>query len=383
MSTQPRVHIGRDELLSRQDALRRAADGHGWPGVAVMGRSGGTYDRHGDLWWLCGHYDAYPYLHDRPPLWSGRAHAVLVVPVDGPSTLLCPTPRVGPDAGAERVRPALADFAAEAAGLLESIRGGGLAGLDAVPAPMAKRLDLEHLARADEVVELLRRQKSPAELIVVRRACAIGTAAVEALMDAARPGAKEGEAVGVAASVVYGAGAALYLLALATGERAAHYAGRPLPGFRAERVLEAGDVARLDLVLVYEGYYCDFGRTWVVGGRGLRPDVDALVDVLQDALAAATAAARPGAPAGAVAQAGAAALPNDVRTGYPPHWGHGLGLGWEGPWLLADADEALVRDQTLAIEVTLERNGATAAAEQDVLVGEGGPEVLTPARWTT
>src|SRR6188472_1645872 len=81
--------ISREEYSERQHRARELAERAGASGVVVIGRGGGTYDRHGDLWYLTGHYQTFPYLHDRPPLWSGRAHAVLVLPVEGESLLIC------------------------------------------------------------------------------------------------------------------------------------------------------------------------------------------------------------------------------------------------------------------------------------------------------
>jgi Xaa-Pro aminopeptidase len=377
-TARPRVDAA--EHRARQDALREIARERGWPAVAVFGRGGGTYDRHGDLLYLTGHYQTYPYLADRPPLWSGRGHALLVLPVDGAPVLVCSAPDVDPDVAVDDVRITRGDFAERCTELLAEL-GGGVVGLDIVPASLAAQLPLGGFEPADDVLERMRRRKSPAEQAILRRACAVGTAAVDALIEASVPGATEGSAVARAASIACEAGAHPYLIALAAGERAGAYTGRPLPGWRAERRFGDGELARLDFVIVLEGYYCDFGRTWVVGDLPAGAPEHSLVTALEDALDAAVAAALPGAPAGLIARAGTAALPAGITTGYPPHWGHGLGLGWEGPWLLPDADERLEPGYALAVEVALQGEGGTVAGEQDILVGPVGPELLTPARW--
>jgi len=373
--------ISREEILDRQVALRSLCTEHGWPALAVAGRSAGTFDRHADLMWSCGHYETFVGLHDEPPRWSGRAHAVLVVRADGPTVLLCPTAELGDDVVTDDVRVARTDFAAEAAALFAEQRVAALAGADAIPWSLGRRMQLDGLADAHPALERLRRRKSPGELAVLRHACAIGTRAVDALVAAAVPGAMEGDALAAAAGVVLGAGAALYVHTLSVGDRNEHYAGRPLPGFRAERRMEAGEPARLDLVLVYEGYMCDFGRSWVVGGRDANPAYAEQVDGLRAALREAAAAAADGAVAGDVAGAGARALPPELEPAYPPHWGHGLGMGWDGPWLLPASCEPLQAGMTLAIETTLRGPAGVVAGEEDVLVGAGGAEVLTPAAW--
>ena len=381
-ANQLRPHIDAIEIGRRQQVLRELAADHGWEGIAFVGRGGGTYDRHGGLLWACGHYQAFPNLPDRPPLWSGRAHAVFTLPVEGRSTLLTSAPELGDEVVADEIVTAEGDFGARAAALLAPVAGGGLVGADAIPWPLARAIEPDRFTRADAELEALLRRKSHGEIAVLRHACAAGTAAVDALMRAARPDATEGEAIAAALAPAARAGAMPYLVALAVGDRATAYTGRPLPGFRAERQLIAGEVARLDLVLVYEGYFCDFGRSWVIGGPDhAAPATRAMLDGLRAGLDAAVAAAVPGATAGAIARAGARALPSDLETAYPPHWGHGLGTGWEGPWLLPDSTELIEEGMTLAIEVAVHGPGGHAAAEQNVLVSDTGPELLTPAGW--
>jgi Xaa-Pro dipeptidase len=373
-----RPRISSAEHRERQARLREQADARGWSGVAVLGRGGGTYDRHGDLMYLTGHYQSFVHLPDRVPLWSGRSHALLILPVDGPSILLCSAPESDPELAADDVRIAR-DFRTEAAALIEAMGPGAFSGFDV--APVAFGLPVGGLEPAEPVVERLRRRKSPAEQDLLRHACRVGTEAVDALMTHATDGATEGEAVAAAGEVILGAGGAMYATTLAVADRADGFTGRPLPGFRAERRFSAGEVARLDLAWVYEGYYCDFGRSWVVGGSERNPAAAAVIAELRQGLDAAVAAARAGAPAGAIARHGQAALGPGVETAYPPHWGHGLGMGWEGPYLLADNEEPLEPGFALAIETVVRKDGIAAGGEYDVLVGEDGPEILTPAGW--
>jgi Xaa-Pro aminopeptidase len=135
---------------------------------------------------------------------------------------------------------------------------------------------------------------------------------------------------------------------------------------------------RLDYVIVYDGYYADFGRTFTIGSPD--PAVQDAVTKLRRALAAAIQAARPGATAGDVAAAGAASV-EDGRLGYPPHWGHGLGLGWEGPWLLPGSAEPIEQDYALAIEATIQFGDITVSGEENLLIGVDGADVLSTAGW--
>jgi Xaa-Pro aminopeptidase len=375
-----RPSIPRGELLTRQALLRDVARERGWPGVAVLGRGGGTYDRHGDLMYLSGHYQSFVHLPDRPPLWSGRSHALLVIPLEGPTRLLCSAPEFDPDIAVDDA-VATGEFARDAAIILDELGGGGFSGWDVAPFTLARKLPLTKFEPAEPSIEALRRRKSPAEQALLRHNGAVGTQAVEAIMGAAVPGATEGDAVAAGLAVVARHGGAVAAMTLSAGDRIESFTGRPFPGYRAERELVRGELARLDLAFVIEGYYCDFGRSWVVGGSGENLPAERLIAAVRGGLEAAVNAARVGASAGAVARAGTAALPDWAETGYPPHWGHGLGMGWEGPMLLPENDEPLEEGFALAIEVVVRAAGLAAGGEYNVLVTVDAPEILTPAAW--
>jgi Xaa-Pro dipeptidase len=348
------------------------------PGIAVVGRGGGTYDRHGDLWYLTGHYQAYPYLHDRVPLWSGRSHAVLVLPVEGPSVLVCSAPEVDDVVAVDDVRSG-GDFAAICRDALAPVLEGGLmVGLDALPASLARELPVGSMIADDELLERLRRRKSASEQAILRHAVGIASTGITQLIAAATEGATEAEAVAAGLQPALEAGAWPYMLSLAAGDRMTSYTGRPSPGYRPHRSFEAGEIVRLDYVVVYDGYYADFARTFAVG-----TPTDAVLDAvsrLRDALRAAIEAARPGAQAGDVAATGAARVEGG-EIGYPPHWGHGLGLGWEGPWLLPGSSEPIERDFALAVEATIRYGAITVSGEENILVSDVGPEILSTAPW--
>jgi Xaa-Pro dipeptidase len=372
--------IARSEHRARQAALRAEAERRGWPGIVVIARGGNTYDRHGDLMYLTGHYQAFVNVPDRPPLWSGRAHAALVLPVDGEPILLCSAPDVDSGVAVDDVR--VTSMLAHHAGvLMRELGGGGFSGFDTVPHTIARELPLDLFEPAEAAVEALRRRKSTAEQGLLRYACQLASEAVDALMAAAAPDAAAAEAVARAAAVVVGGGAMLYSASLSSGARIASFTGKPFPGFDPRHRFQTADPVRLDLSLVYEGYYADLARSWVVGGSGLNPAADRLIAAVRTALDAAVSGARSGATAGELARLGAAAMPDWASAEYPVHWGHGLGMGWEGPWLLTDSDEVIESGFTLAIERSARVDGLVMAGEHDVLVTDDAPVVLTSAGW--
>ena len=75
-----------------------------------------------------------------------------------------------------------------------------------------------------------------------------------------------------------------------------------------------------------------------------------------------------------------------MYASYPAHWGHGLGLGWERPWLVSSEPLSLEPGMVLAVERAISLDGVgTVAAEQNLLLTETGAELLTAGpcgRWT-
>jgi Xaa-Pro aminopeptidase len=303
---------------------------------------------------------------------------MLVLPVDGPSVLVCSAPETEDGVPVDAVRSG-GDFSALCRDALAPVRQGGLlVGMDALPASLARELPLDAMTADDGLLEALRRRKSPAERAILRYAVQAASQGVEDLMGAASDGATEAEAVAAGLAPALRAGAWPYMVSIAAADRTTSYTGRPSPGYRPDRPFHVGELVRLDYVIVYDGYYADFGRTFTVGPPD--PDVLGAVATLRRALSAAVEAARPGATAGDVAAAGIAYVQGG-EIGYPPHWGHGLGLGWEGPWLLPGSPEPIQQDYALAIEVTIRFGEITVSGEENLLVSDAGPELLSTARW--
>jgi Xaa-Pro aminopeptidase len=98
------------------------------------------------------------------------------------------------------------------------------------------------------------------------------------------------------------------------------------------------------------------------------------------------AAIRPGALAGDVATAG---LRCQAELGIPVSGvfsglGHGVGMGWDVPWLNPGDPTPLVPGMVLCLEKTLVRDGWLGDFEETVLVTPDGAETITDAvirRW--
>jgi Xaa-Pro aminopeptidase len=195
-------------------------------------------------------------------------------------------------------------------------------------------------------------------------------------------------------SAVIAAGAGLYFTSMSSGQGTGRWTSVAHPGF-GRRLLRDGDMVRFDIGVIWQGYLSDYGRTRVVGWPSA--EQSRLLAALHGGLDAAIAAVRPGGTvremvaAGEKALADAGVIAADDGSGrivssFPVHWGHGVGLGWERPWLTETEDMTIAPGMYLAVERALTLAGVgTASGEQDLLVRTDGVDVLSEGpggRWT-
>jgi ectoine hydrolase len=396
----PERLISPGEFLERQERARRAAAARGLDGLVVWSRGGGPVDMSADVVYLANHYSQQPYMADHVGIGRARSHGVLVLPVEGPSILVMDVPWWRSDlVVADEVRTGNDVVAKAAEAVLSAGLGGrrvGLVGASHMTAAAYLGFrdelpDLE-LVRADELVEELRIHKSPAEVAAMRAAIDLGCDAVAAAMAAAVPGGTEADCVAEAARVVATAGGVLYDAACASGAQAHNFTWARMPSSSLRR-LEAGDMFHLDCYGALGGYFWDFGRTRVVGDAPTAQQRE-LMDAAIAVVDAVCAAIRPGVRASDVYRAGDAAMAasaivqripvEEADTEGFPAVGHGIGLGWEGPWLTPTDETVLEAGMTIAVE-TLIGHPAMGGGfhEENGVVTNDGFEVLTAGvrRW--
>jgi Xaa-Pro aminopeptidase len=232
--------------------------------------------------------------------------------------------------------------------------------------------------------------KSPAEQGLIRRACELGNATLEALIGAVEPGATEADAVAAASATLIAGGGVLYDAACSSGPWSHMYTHARLPSADASRAFEPGDLFHVDCYGSYGGYFFDFARSRCVGDKPTAAQRD-LLEAVIEGVETTCAAIRPGVSAGdvyAVAESWmaespvVAAIPREEpeMEGFPAV-GHGLGLMWEGPWLMQGSEELIQEGMYLAVEMLFghPRLGG-AMFEHNGLVTHDGFDILTTAR---
>jgi Xaa-Pro aminopeptidase len=355
-------------------------------------------DMSADVLYLTNHYSQQPYMGDEAGIGSARSHGVCVLPVGGPSTVVVDIPWWRKDlVVADQVRPSI--HVVETT--VQAIRDAGLergrlalVGSSYMTASaylgLAELLPDAKLVRVDTLIEDLRLIKSPAEQQLIRRACEIGNATLEALIDAVVEGATEAEAQAAAAHTLIAAGGVLYDAACSSGPWSHGYTHARLPSADSTRHLQKGDMFHVDCYGSYGGYFFDFARSRCVGDEP-SPEQLGLLEATIEGVETICAAIKPGVTAGEVYRVGeqwmsespvVSSLPQEEpeMEGFPAV-GHGLGLMWERPWLMPDVETVIEPGMYLAVELLFgHRSVGGAMFEHNGLVTDHGFEVLTTAR---
>jgi Xaa-Pro aminopeptidase len=126
-----------------------------------------------------------------------------------------------------------------------------------------------------------------------------------------------------------------------------------------------------------DGYLFDFCRSRIVGEdlHGAAP----LLEKARTVVATVVDRLRPGATVGEAVAAGLAldGAEEDLRAGRFGAMGHGLGLGFEDPWLIPGSEFRIMPGMSIAVETYVHRGELVAGHEEDVIVTTGAPEVLS------
>ncbi len=231
------------------------------------------------------------------------------------------------------------------------------------------------LTPAGRLVERLREVKDADELAAIERACAVSVDALTDLLNGPFAGRTERQ---VARDLEWrmferGAEALAFETIMASGPSSAIPHHRP-----TDRVVEPGDLVKIDFGARVDGYHADCTRTFVVGkAADWQREIHAAVQASQ---AAGVAALRTGVP---VADADHAARSVLDDAGWLAYFttgvGHGVGLEiHEDPYVGARTAGKLAAGTTLTMEPGIYLPGRGGVRIEDtVLVGET-PQVLTP-----
>jgi Xaa-Pro dipeptidase len=326
------------------------------------------------------------FLSPTQPLMRWR-HAMALVTADGAASLVV----VDMEANTIRAKaPAGTDIAVwrefkfEAMNVLADVlRRRGLAGarigieLDYLPAgdfaQLRELLPAAEFTAAQNLLARLRQIKTPGEIEILRRLSRIADKSITDAYRCVHAGASEMELAAVLIGGVYEQGAEYFkLMIVATGERSVFPNIGP-----TDRILQHGDVCRVEIFPMIGGYHAGVCRTAAVGApppqaERIWANLTACKYLLLDAI-------KPGASSRAIYQL---YLGKVKELGLPPisFIGHGIGLHLhEDPYLGPTDDQLLEAGMVLGIEPLIYETGFGFGMQNKdmVLVTSNGCELLS------
>ncbi len=382
---------------------RRVSDemaARGFEVALVWSRSAGGYEKFADVFYLTHYYSNQSGQADEDD-WIGVGFAALILERGQAPELIADltefpeeqvaTERIVRSDEPNRVR--LVTDAMRARGFTEG--RVALVGDGFLPWRYARILQ-EELPRvewvpADELVEAVRRHKSPRELECFRQGGEIVTAALTKQLEAAVRGGTQADIAAAGAHELLRRGGIFHMIPVAsgTGRDLEAFTNEPLTGFDVRIAVRAGDLVRTWIYgPAWQGYWLDPGRTVVAGGKpsgAQRRWITAANDVVMRLIDE----IRPGRSVREIAELGGrlrkeTGTVDDATAETFPLLGHGNGLFWERPtiWLDVEANEerwAFWEGQTMGVEVFLSHpDVGSVGVEQNIIVRETGNELLTP-----
>lgn len=380
------------EFATRVEAARRVAVDEGWDGLLVVGRGGGTVDRLAQLWYLTDAYASFPTIPDLDGSWWDRGFAAAVITPDavvvcGDSDTLAEGGAVADEVKLGNDLPALITDVLTARGL-----GGahlGLGGADVLTfrqrARLAERLPALQLSDADARLMVARMIKSEAEIAAMRAAAHVGAEALQIAMRNAQPGTTEAGFCAPAVAHVVASGAHLANAFAYTFGPDADDPRKRMPTYDHLRPLGEGDLATVDISGTLDGYFFDGARSRVVGADAT-PAQQRAIDLVRETVDLVVAELQPGRHIADAAKVGFELL---ERNGYSDlthdrfqALGHGLGLGFEQPWVRTDSELTIEVGMIIAIEKFCAIDGTGATFERTVAITPDGPVDLEPVNDT-
>jgi Xaa-Pro aminopeptidase len=286
--------------------------------------------------------------------------------------------------GGTRVRIGRKSLFLEAGAKLAGAKGIGKVGFAPDQISVARFHQVEGAAGGKKrwvpvpiLVPALRAVKDEAELATMREAAVLSSRVFEGVLGEIRPGVKE---LDLAAEIDYqmrraGASGPSFETIVASGFRAALPHARPT----AKRIGK-NELVVIDQGAILRGYCSDITRTVFVGKAS--PRVRRWYGAVLEAQEAAIASLKDGVLAGEVDAAARGRLKRQGLAGTFTHsTGHGLGIEvHENPRIGRGEKSRLSQGNVVTIEPGIYIQGVGGLRiEDDVFIGEQGPEVLSTA----
>jgi Xaa-Pro aminopeptidase len=359
---------------TRLDAIREWLREKGYRGLLAVS---GYAERDGNVCYLCGHKNAFPYSAKTAQV-SGLGYSALLVPTEGSTTLIAPLGyRSNAVVGVDKSKTGT-NFASE---LIDAIKETNLdtsklavAGGDVLPViyiDEVKRVfpDL-NIEYSDEILANMRAIKSEDELRLIRQASKIADKAMAVAIKSIKPGMRESAIGSVARKAAMDAGADYVVRdRVHSGSEMGHLRWP----FASSKRVRRGELVSVDFVGWVKSYGFDILRIGCAG----RPNKEQrrLVEVAGEATQVMSARLKDQSEI----ESSISALRNLEKDGFHiSPFGHGIGLEIvENPYLFPGVIGKVRKNMVFCVEPDVTWKGGWASIENEIIVTNDKPEVLT------
>lgn len=216
-------------------------------------------------------------------------------------------------------------------------------------------------------MQMARSTKTKEEVDLMRMAYVISEAGLQAAIEILRPGVRESELVGAAMKRFWDFAAETTQCSQSVNSGPGSF---PYRRFHTDRIVQWGDFVNMDFGACFNGYFGDFCRPFVCGGKPTSKQMD-LIKQAHDLQTRSLAAIRPGVTP--------ADLSREVDN--HPSMGHGIGISaFEPPHLRPQDDYVLEPGMTFSVVTPMSigtRESGGPHLEDEIVVTEDGCEVYS------
>ena len=363
------------EYQARLQAIKAIVQEQNYAGLLAIS---GYVERDGNVCYLCGHKNAFPYS-TRTESVSGLGYSALLIPNEGETTLIAPLGyRAEVVVGVGKSKTGT-NFALD---LVNSIRESlpktgrlALAGSDILPAvyieEVKRSLPNISIEFRDDIIAEQRMIKTENELRLIEKASRIADKALWAAVDAIKPGMTESAIGSVARKTAMDAGAD-YVVRDRVQSGSEKMKGIRWP-FASSKKVRKGELVSIDFVGWVNSYGFDILRMGSVG----RPNKEQrmLIELADEATHAMSNALT---DKGDVEDS-IAALSQFERTGISiSPFGHAIGLEIvEKPYLFPGVNGKIKKNMVFCVEPDVRSAKESACVENEVIVTTEKPKTIT------
>ena len=368
------------EYQNRLAKTRERLNSEGYSGLLTFSGYG---ERDGNICYLCGHKNAFPYS-PRSEQVSGLGYSALLVPTEEATILISPLGfQANRVVGIERARTGT-DLTMDLVGAISEtwLQGARVtvAGADVIPAvymdELRRQLPEIKFDYNENILAEQRLVKSENELRLMKHASKIADTAMTAAIEAIKPGLTESAVGTIVRRAAMQAGADYVVR---DRVQSGAEMGRLRWPFASAKKIRRGELVSLDLVGWAGAYGFDILRIGCAGRANRQQR--RLIEVAAQATTAMSEALTDGAEI----EASISSLKQFETDGFKVSaFGHGIGLEIvENPYLLPGVTGRLRKNMVLCIEPDVRWRRKFASIENEVVVTSGKPEVLTklPVFW--